>query len=123
MIGTNNNVFINLFLYLILPMTILTIIILLIIIKKSQKSIIYKNIIFLKTLSIIFSIYSIYTFIWSISELIPLRQYNILQESKLPIFLWIILPIIPGISTYIFWNKYKAIQEKGDINELTIPSH
>ena len=56
MIGTNNNVFINLFLYLILPMTILTIIILLIIIKKSQKSIIYKNIIFLKTLSIIFSI-------------------------------------------------------------------
>ena len=117
MIGTNNNVFINLFLYLILPMTILTIIILLIIIKKSQKSIIYKNIIFLKILSIIFSIYSIYTFIWSISELIPLRQYNILQESKLPIFLWIILPIIPGISTYIFWNKYKAIKEKGDINE------
>lgn len=117
MIGTNNNVFINLFLYLILPMTILTIIILLIIIKKSQKSIIYKNIIFLKTLSIIFSIYSIYTFIWSISELIPLRQYNVLQESKLPIFLWIILPIIPGISTYIFWNKYKAIKEKGDINE------
>lgn len=117
MIGINNNTFINLFLYLILPMTILTIIILLVIIQKNQKNIIYKKKIFFKTLTIIFSIYSIYTLIWSISELIPLRQYNVLQESKLPIFLWIILPMIPVIPTYIFWNKYKAIKEKGDINE------
>lgn len=117
MIRINYNIFANLFLYLVLPITILIIIILLIIIHRTKKSMVYKNIIFLKTLSIIFSIYSIYTLIWSISELIPLKKYNILKESRLPIFLWIILPIIPIIPTYIFWSKYKILKEKGDMNE------
>ena len=46
-----------------------------------------------------------------------LRKYNVLEESKLPILLWIILPIFPFLVTYILWSKYKTIKEIGDNNE------
>lgn len=117
MVNSNSNILTNLFLYIILPITPIIIIIVLIILRKSQKlSIKKKSLLFLKTLGIIFTFYSLYTFIWSILELIPLKKYNILKESKLPIFLWIILPIIPTIVAYVIWSKYKQIKEAGDKN-------
>lgn len=118
MIGINNNIFTNLFLYLVLPLTIIvTIIIVLKIARNRKLTPIKKYILILKTLGIVFAIYSIYTLIWSILELIPLKKYSILEESRLPIFLWIILPICPFVITFIIWNKYKSIKEIGDKNE------
>jgi hypothetical protein len=114
----NKNIFLTLFLYIILPITLIAILITIIMILKNQKlTSIKKGTLLLKVLGIVFAIYSGYTLIWSICELIPLRKYNVLEESKFPIFLWIILPIFPFLVTYILWSKYKTIKEIGDNNE------
>lgn len=124
MIGINNNIVTNIFFYIVLPITIITsIIIILKVIKNKELTPIKKNMLILKTLGIVFTIYSIYTLIWSILELIPLKKYSILEESRLPIFLWIILPIWPFIITFFILNKYKSIKEKGDKNEQKFPSN
>ncbi len=124
MIRINNSVLPILFLYVILPITLITtIIVLLIIIKKKQMNLKKKNMIFLKTIGIVFTIYSIYTLIWSILELIPLKKYNVLKESKISILLWIILPIIPTLITFIIWNNYKYIKEIGEENAKRISSN
>ena len=114
----NKNIFLTLFLYIILPITLILVLVTIIMILKSKKlTSIKKDTILLKVLGIVFAIYSGYTLIWSICELIPLRKYNVLEESKFPIFLWIILPIFPFLVTYILWSKYKTIKEIGDNNE------
>lgn len=114
----NKNIFLTLFLYIVLPITLIAILITIIMILKNQKlTSIKKDTLLLKVLGIVFAIYSGYTLIWSICELIPLRKYNVLEESKFPIFLWIILPIFPFLVTYILWSKYKTIKEIGDNNE------
>lgn len=124
MIGINNNIVTNIFFYIVLPITIITsIIIILKVIKNKELTPIKKNMLILKTLGIVFTIYSIYTLIWSILELIPLKKYSILEESRLPIFLWIILPIWPFIITFFILNKYKSIKEIGDKNEQKFPSN
>lgn len=115
---TNKNIFLTLFLYIILPITLILVLVTIIMILKSKKlTSIKKDTLLLKVLGIVFAIYSGYTLIWSICELIPLRKYNVLEESKLPILLWIILPIFPFLVTYILWSKYKTIKEIGDNNE------
>ena len=87
----NKNIFLTLFLYIILPITLILVLVTIVMILKSKKlTSIKKDTILLKVLGIVFAIYSGYTLIWSICELIPLRKYNVLEESKLPIFLWII---------------------------------
>lgn len=123
MIRINPNIFTNIFLYLILPAT--TIITLVIILRTTKNKILSKckkDKIITKTLGIVFAIYSIYTLIWSIIELVPLKKYSVLKQSRLPIILWIILPICPFIISFIIWNKYKSIKETGDKNEQKIPS-
>lgn len=114
----NKNIFLTLFLYIVLPITLILVLITIIMILKNRKiASIRKDTILLKVLSITFTIYSGYTMLWSICELIPLRKYNVLEESKLPIMLWIILPICPILVTYILWSKYKTLKKIGDNNE------
>ena len=124
MIRINNVILTNIFLYVILPITLMVVVIISLILLKNHKlTSIKKTLLFLKTVGIIFTIYFIYTLIWSILELIALRKYNVLKESKMPIILWIILPICPAIIAFILWNKYKFIKEIGDKDDKTISSN
>lgn len=114
----NKNIFLTLFLYIVLPITLILVLLTIIMILKNKKiTSIQKDTILLKVLGIVFTIYSGYTLLWSIYELIPLRKYNILEKSRLPILLWIILPACPVLVTYILWSKYKILKKIGDNNE------
>lgn len=124
MIRINNVILTNIFLYVILPITLMVVVIISLILLKNHKlTSIKKTLLFLKTVGIIFTIYFVYTLIWSILELIPLRKYNVLEESKMPIILWIILPICPALTAFILWNKYKFIKEIGEKDDETISSN
>ena len=97
----NKNIFLTLFLYIVLPITLILVLLTIIMILKNKKiTSIQKD-----------------TLLWSIYELIPLRKYNILEKSRLPILLWIILPACPVLVTYILWSKYKILKKIGDNNE------
>lgn len=122
MIKITSDTYTNIFLFVILPATILSIIILLWI--THQKKLSKKKSLFLilKTTSLIFTIDTVYILIWSITELNSIKQFNVLKESRLPIFLWTILPIYPAIMTYLSWHKYKSMKE-ADQNGQKISSN
>ena len=82
---------------------------------KERKSMLY----FFKILGTIDVIILILTFIISLKNLLALKKYSILLNTKFRINLNIILPIIPFLWLLIIRRKYIQIKNEGEKHEKT----
>lgn len=106
----NIEIFKNILLFILLPITIISILIILFtkIKKKKDKKIIYL------TSILLFVIYFLFVLALSIYELIELKKYTYIPNHRLLTFLWIILPLIPLVCITILYKFYK--KERGENN-------